>query len=364
MKLKYLLDILRAGELKNYSDSDHAQSDKIVSQHINLGLIELAKRFQFWYKQVIIDASDGEIFYKLPKDFLNLVSVFNSDGKPVGINEEGWINSVFLTSKNILQVPFATEFISVVYRASPQIREEHWTEDREELHLINANWLDEQRLATGDLTRTFDFPNMSVNIAAASSYWTTNLVVNGVSYMDIDIGASFTTDESRSRKMLISVYGDGVILPIEYESKGYIADYSAKRVDISSLFRNDSDEISVIRLESVDGEGFTSSDGSDRPTISCKFYNIENIIEVGELNCEVMIPDALIEPLGAYVAWRASMANMAVVPNDSKTMFQFFEQTCQRVKMDTSVTSEGLCSHRLFAVKRKGYDTPVNWEEY
>lgn len=154
MFLSEVFNALTYGELSNLSIGS-LDYGKIQSQHykklimnINLGLIELYKRFPLSTKDVNIDLYEHINAYTLNSaylqsnlestepykylsdstykpftdDILLIEAVFNEAGDEYPINENEEEFSVFTPSYNVVQVPFAqtNNTISVTYRASPE----------------------------------------------------------------------------------------------------------------------------------------------------------------------------------------------------------------------------------------------------
>lgn len=152
MLLSDVFDHLTYGELSQVAvggrDSGGVQLEDypMVISHINMGVIELYKRFPLKLSQVIIQLYSEIGTYYLdskyaesntsstePKkyimdgvqpfdnDVLIIDSVYDEDGQELPLNEEEMTYSVFTPTYNSIQVPFSDEAnaINVVYRAAP-----------------------------------------------------------------------------------------------------------------------------------------------------------------------------------------------------------------------------------------------------
>ena len=137
MTIQQLVDLAKTGELKNSAVKDDTTS---VLGYINLGLIELYKRFQLDVKELIITMGrDGtledpytkinDVTYQMPTDFLYLVAAYDEVPRdsvarlaPIQINNENNVMGVNMVSWNKVQIP-AFELdahISLIYTPSPK----------------------------------------------------------------------------------------------------------------------------------------------------------------------------------------------------------------------------------------------------
>ena len=137
MTLQQVIDLAKTGELKNSSVKDDTAA---ILGYINLGLIELYKRFQLEVKELIITMGrEGTVdnpyikindtLYQMPADFLYLVAAYDevpldSVAKlaPIQINNEHNELGVNVVSWNKVQIP-AFELdahVSLIYAISPK----------------------------------------------------------------------------------------------------------------------------------------------------------------------------------------------------------------------------------------------------
>jgi hypothetical protein len=137
MLLSEFKDYLRYGELSQVTHgelfADSTDIARLVS-HINLGLIELHKRFPIKTSEVVIqlwehiteytihssnaesqmapgdDADDFYVkdsaFYPFMDDILQIIQVFNEDGEEIPLNDENKKYSLFTTSSNKIFHPY------------------------------------------------------------------------------------------------------------------------------------------------------------------------------------------------------------------------------------------------------------------
>jgi hypothetical protein len=128
MTVQEVIDMAKYGELRNLKLGT-TENQAIVS-YINLGLIELYKRFPLSVKETIIELVEGNSSeYILPNDCMWLVSAFgevpedasyteyneltiNDENDPLSINTVGW---------NTVQIPLGVtgSYVSLIYVASP-----------------------------------------------------------------------------------------------------------------------------------------------------------------------------------------------------------------------------------------------------
>ena len=137
MNVQQVIDLAKTGELKNSAVKDDTAS---ILGYINLGLIELYKRFQLDVKELIITmGKDGtpedpyvkinDVTYQMPSDFLYLVAAYDEVPRdsvarlaPIQINNENNVMGVNMISWNKIQIP-AFELdahISLIYTPSPK----------------------------------------------------------------------------------------------------------------------------------------------------------------------------------------------------------------------------------------------------
>ncbi len=125
MTLQELIDLAKNGELSNLSIKDNMDA---ILGYVNLGLIELYKRFPIETDEHLIELQDATSIYTMPSDFMWIVSAYdevpeNSDKDTISIpiNEEDNPLSINTISWNKVQVPVTTQgaYISIIYTSSP-----------------------------------------------------------------------------------------------------------------------------------------------------------------------------------------------------------------------------------------------------
>lgn len=126
MTLQDIINLARSGELSNLAVKD--DNDAIIG-YINLGLIELYKRFPIETDEHLITLQDAVDIYTMPSDFMWIVAAYDEvpalsdrDTMPIPINEEDNPLSINTVSWNKIQVPVTTEgaTISIIYASSPE----------------------------------------------------------------------------------------------------------------------------------------------------------------------------------------------------------------------------------------------------
>lgn len=137
MTLQNVVDLAKNGVLKNIAIKNDV--DAIVG-YINLGLIELYKRFPMDTKEVILTlGSDGtvkdpytmidDVTYQMPSDFMYLVAAYDEVPEmsidlvsPIPINEEDNPLSINTIAWNKIQIPVVVTgaYVSIIYASSPK----------------------------------------------------------------------------------------------------------------------------------------------------------------------------------------------------------------------------------------------------
>jgi len=123
MTVSFIINQARTGELRSLSEID--KTDEVVVSYINLGLIELYKRFNVLTKVEVIKTSPVTPVYTLrAMDVNQVVSVYDSDNKEL-INKRNLED----TDYDIVQINYNTfmlttpldEELLFVYKAAPII---------------------------------------------------------------------------------------------------------------------------------------------------------------------------------------------------------------------------------------------------
>lgn len=125
MTVQQIINLAKNGELKQLAVKDDITA---ILGYLNLGLIELYKRFPLKIKETIIELQDDTVIYTLPSDCMWLVSAYgevpiddSSEVNVLGINVEDDLFSINTISWNKIQVPSSVlgDYVSLIYVASP-----------------------------------------------------------------------------------------------------------------------------------------------------------------------------------------------------------------------------------------------------
>lgn len=138
MTIGQAIDLAKNGELKNLAVGKDSST---VLGFINLGLIELYKRFPLNVNEHIITLVDGQTIYDMPNDYMWIVSAYQevdelvNFGEPyaqIPINEEDNPESLNTIGYSQVQIPVVATgaYISVIYVAAPTYFTIEQLEDR------------------------------------------------------------------------------------------------------------------------------------------------------------------------------------------------------------------------------------------
>lgn len=130
MTVQQIMDMASAGELRQLTN---LQDESIIS-YINLGMLELYKRFRLELEETIIQLGvpttidDDYIMisdtqYQMPVGFMMITDAYEEDGSHIPINEIDNLLSINTISWNKIQVPTPTDNanISIIYLKEPTI---------------------------------------------------------------------------------------------------------------------------------------------------------------------------------------------------------------------------------------------------
>lgn len=125
MKLQDVIDLAKSGELKQLSVKDDSAD---VIGFVNLGLIELYKRFKLRTEEYMIALQEGVTIYTMPVDFMNIIAAYDEVPEgvddlivPIPVNMENDPFSINTVSYNQIQIPVTTNgaYISIIYSVKP-----------------------------------------------------------------------------------------------------------------------------------------------------------------------------------------------------------------------------------------------------
>ncbi len=127
MTVRQVIDLAKASELAGLPA---ASKDETVLGFINLGVLELYKRFTLSVEEWIIALEDDQSYYTAPEDFMWIIAAYgevgmdsvqevnvlpvNEEDNPLSINTVGW---------NKVQVPLSVTgaYVSIIYAATPEV---------------------------------------------------------------------------------------------------------------------------------------------------------------------------------------------------------------------------------------------------
>ena len=126
MTIRQVIDLAKSSELTGLPV---ASKDEAVLGFINLGVLELYKRFTLKVEEWLVALEDDKSYYTAPEDFMWIIAAYgevgsdsieqvnilpvNEEDNPLSINTVGW---------NKIQVPLSVTgaYISVIYAATPK----------------------------------------------------------------------------------------------------------------------------------------------------------------------------------------------------------------------------------------------------
>ena len=127
MTVKQVIDLAKASELTGLPA---ASKDETVLGFINLGVLELYKRFTLSVEEWIIALEDGQSYYTAPEDFMWIIAAYGEVGMDsvqevnvLPVNEEDNPLSINMVGWNKVQVPLSVTgaYVSIIYAATPEV---------------------------------------------------------------------------------------------------------------------------------------------------------------------------------------------------------------------------------------------------
>lgn len=129
MIVQDIINLARHSELGNTAlGKDTADNVPILVSFINMGMIELYKRFALKTEEIIVALNEGQTIYTLPTDFMYAMSAYKEvdeysvdRDEQVPINDEDEPDSIFFPNHTQVQIPSVINgaFISIIYVAKP-----------------------------------------------------------------------------------------------------------------------------------------------------------------------------------------------------------------------------------------------------
>lgn len=127
MIVQDIIDLSKYGELSGLAIKE--DSSAIVA-FINMGIMELYKRFPIEIKETVVDLQEATVFYDLPSDFMYPLEAYGEisseyeeiEAPQIAINDVDDPLSIFFPSHNKVQIPSSKlgEHVSIVYVAKPE----------------------------------------------------------------------------------------------------------------------------------------------------------------------------------------------------------------------------------------------------
>ena len=125
MTIEQVISLAKGGELKQL-----AIDDEDIVGYINLGMLELYKRFPLKTEEYIIDLVEGQTDYTMPSDYMWIVAAYGEiledevatvTVKSLPVNKEDDPNSINTSSWNGVQIPLVVDGgrVSIIYAAAP-----------------------------------------------------------------------------------------------------------------------------------------------------------------------------------------------------------------------------------------------------
>jgi hypothetical protein len=126
MVVQDIIDIVKYSELNNLAIKNDVNA---IVTFMNMGILELYKRFPLKVEEHIVPLQDGVTIYDLPSDFMYPLEAFGevhefaTDKKPpiVPFNDADDPTSIFFPNFTQVQIPLVTtgSFISLIYVSKP-----------------------------------------------------------------------------------------------------------------------------------------------------------------------------------------------------------------------------------------------------
>ena len=118
MTIQEVIYDVAQGELKQLAVKDDTTA---VISYINLGLIELYKRFSLKTEEIVIPLFSGKTMYTMPDDYQSILEALDESGDWYSINDEDDALSILTPSYNTLQIPNPIDgaAVSIIYTALP-----------------------------------------------------------------------------------------------------------------------------------------------------------------------------------------------------------------------------------------------------
>lgn len=129
MVVQDIISLARHSELSNTAlKIDNTENTAAIVSFINMGMIELYKRFALKTEETIVALVEAQTIYSLPSNFMYAMSAFKEVSEysenreeEIPINDEDEPDSIFFPNHTQVQIPSVIDgaFISIIYVAKP-----------------------------------------------------------------------------------------------------------------------------------------------------------------------------------------------------------------------------------------------------
>ena len=129
MTVQDFMELAIHGELQQLPIKDN---EDVIISFINLGIIELYKRFNLKTEEYLLELQDNTTLYKMPNDFMYILTAYEEmpEGASdydawqaeIPVNEGANPRSINTVSYNTIQVPLSIDgsYVSIIYAATPE----------------------------------------------------------------------------------------------------------------------------------------------------------------------------------------------------------------------------------------------------
>jgi len=132
MTVQRVIDLAKSSELKQLAIKN---DDTALIGFLNLGVLELYKRFSLEEAEAVLWLTAGKTSYKLDgtdndvtmdnnKELLLITRAFDEEGDPIVINSSDYkdITGINTPAYNVVEIPYVIqdEYISIMYRVTPK----------------------------------------------------------------------------------------------------------------------------------------------------------------------------------------------------------------------------------------------------
>lgn len=125
MNIQDIVTLARHSELSGVAIKNDLD---VITAFINLGMLELYKRFPIKVEEHIVTLEDGVMYYTMPDNFMyaleahgEIAASSSAISNPIPINDEDSENSIFFGDWTTVQIPSSVtgSYVSIIYVAKP-----------------------------------------------------------------------------------------------------------------------------------------------------------------------------------------------------------------------------------------------------